>query len=290
MQKFRALKGKGLAFLLFIWFLWFVNFSGRTLFSPILPLMEDEFGVTHARAASIFTFITFGYALGLFCAGMVSGRLGSKRTILAALFVETCMFGLISTVATFNLLYVATFILSFALGLHLPTIIPMITEYYEERVWGKVIAIQESATSLSIFAVPFLALGILSFLPYGKSRGPCRGRLDVASETAYIQIGRCENENSPGAIRIGPRGELRGGPGRPRRPPGSLLRLPWVLFVSGLLLSPLLWVLRVLRRILRPALLSRLSRGAWISEVGGRLGLLEEALEPLSPGGVLQFP
>ena len=166
MQKYRALKGKGLAFLLFIWFLWFVNFSGRTLFSPILPLMEDEFAITHAKAASIFTFITFGYALGLFCSGMISGRLGSKRTIFLALIVEACMFGLISTVATFNLLYVATFILSFALGLHLPTIIPMITEYYEEGVWGKVIAIQESATSLSIFAAPFLALAILSFLPW----------------------------------------------------------------------------------------------------------------------------
>ena len=165
-RRFQSLRGKGFLFLLFIWFVWFMNFNGRTLFSPILPLIEDEFGVTHARAASIFTFISLGYGLALFSSGMVSGLLGPKRTILASLVTAGCIFFVIPAIHTFNILYPVTFVMAFALGLYLPTIIPMITEYYEEGVWGKVIAIHESASSLSIFAAPFIALFFLSFLPW----------------------------------------------------------------------------------------------------------------------------
>jgi MFS transporter, NNP family, nitrate/nitrite transporter len=165
-RRFPSLRGRGFLFLLFIWFIWFMNFNGRTLFSPILPLIEDEFGVTHAQAASIFTFISGGYGLALFSSGMVSGFLGSKRTILASLVTAGCIFFIIPTKHTFILFYPVVFVLAFALGLYLPTIIPMITEYYEEAVWGKVIAIHESASSLSIFGAPFIALFFLSFLTW----------------------------------------------------------------------------------------------------------------------------
>ena len=163
---FPSLRGKGLIFLLFIWFIWFMNFNGRTLFSPILPLIEDEFGVTHARAASIFTFISLGYGLALFFSGMVSGFFGPKRTILASLVISGCIFFVVSTIHTFNLFYPVVFVLAFALGVYLPTIIPMITEYYTEKDWGKAIAIHESASSLSIFAAPFIALFLLSFFSW----------------------------------------------------------------------------------------------------------------------------
>ncbi len=166
MRRFPSLRGRGFLFLLFIWFIWFMNFNGRTLFSPILPLIEDEFGVTHARAASIFTFISLGYGFALFSSGAISGFLGSKKTILASLVTAGCVFFVIPTIHTFNIFYPVVFVLAFALGVYLPTIIPMITEYYEETVWGKVIAIHESASSLSIFAAPFIALFLLSFLTW----------------------------------------------------------------------------------------------------------------------------
>ncbi len=152
--------------MLFLWFLWFMNFNGRTLFSPILPLIEDEFGVAHAKAASIFTFISFGYAGALFFSGMVNGLLGAKRTILVSLVIAACSFFIIPTIHTFNVFYPVAFVMAFALGVYLPTIIPMITEYYAPGLWGKTIAIHESATAFSIFAAPFIALFLLAFLPW----------------------------------------------------------------------------------------------------------------------------
>ncbi len=143
-----------------------MNFNGRTLFSPILPLIESEFGTTHARAASIFTFISFGYGFALFASNTISGYLGAKRTVLTSLVTAGCIFLIIPALRTFNLFYPVVFVLAFALGLYLPTIIPMITEYYPETDWGKAISIHESASSLSIFGAPLIALFLLSFLSW----------------------------------------------------------------------------------------------------------------------------
>jgi len=53
-----------------------------------------------------------------------------------------------------------------ASGMYLPAIIPLITEYFEEGMWGKAIAIHESAASLAMFSSPFIALLVLSFFPW----------------------------------------------------------------------------------------------------------------------------
>jgi len=50
MSRFQSLTGKALLFILFLWSLWFMNVAMRTVLSPLLPLIEDEFHVTHAQA------------------------------------------------------------------------------------------------------------------------------------------------------------------------------------------------------------------------------------------------
>jgi len=143
-----------------------MNFNGRTLFSPLLPLIEQEFGTTHARAASIFTFISIGYGFALFSASRVAGFLGSKRAVLGSLTTAGLVFFVIPAIHRFSIFYPVVFVLAFALGVYLPTIIPMITEYYSEKDWGKAIAFHESASSLSIFGAPLIALFLLSFLSW----------------------------------------------------------------------------------------------------------------------------
>lgn len=41
-------------FLLLFWSLWFLNFSTRTVLSPLLPIFEKELQISHALAGSIF--------------------------------------------------------------------------------------------------------------------------------------------------------------------------------------------------------------------------------------------
>ena len=166
MEHHTELKGRALLFLLFLWFLWFTNLGVRIIFSPILPLVEDEFAVSHALAGSIFLFQSIGYGLSMFFSGFYSGRLGYKKSIILSLLVSSLVCFLIPLVKIFPAFYLFSFLLGFSTGIYLPSVMPLITEYFDERNWGKSIAIHDSAASISIFSMPFLALFLLQFFKW----------------------------------------------------------------------------------------------------------------------------
>jgi len=162
--RYSAIKGKALFLLLFLWFLWFMNFSVRTIFSPLMPLIEDEFAIHHARASSLFVFNAVGYGTALFLTGIFAGRYGYKRSILVSLAIAAGTLFLIPFTKSFALLSFLSLVLGLASGIYLPSVIPLMTHYFDTRSWGKAIAIHDSAAAVSIFAAPFIALFLLKFL------------------------------------------------------------------------------------------------------------------------------
>lgn len=165
-ERYPDFRGKALLFLLFLWFIWFSNFSVRIVFSPILPILEDEFMVSHARASAIFIFLSTGYGMAVVFSGLFSGRYGYKRTIVFSLVCLSAVTFLIPFIGTFSFLYFFALLLGFSVGLYIPSAIPLITEYYAERNWGKVIAFHDTGASGAIFATPFIALLLLHLLPW----------------------------------------------------------------------------------------------------------------------------
>ncbi len=148
MERYSNLRGKALIFLLFLWFLWFANFSLRVVFSPILPIIEDEFMVNHAWASSIFIFLSVGYSLAMIVSGLFSSKFGYKKTIIFSLTLLSLVAFLIPLVQKFFLLFLFAFLLGFSVGLYLPSAISLITEYYAEKDWGKAIAIHDTGASM----------------------------------------------------------------------------------------------------------------------------------------------
>ncbi len=165
-MRYPQLKGKALLFLSLLWFLWFINMCVRVIFSPILPLIEDEFAISHARASSVFVFQAVGYGLSMFFSGFFAGRLGYKRTIVVSLGISAFLFLLIPCVKVFSVLYLFSFILGISVGMYLPSAIPLITENFSEKNWGKAIAIHDSGASVSIFSIPLIALFFLHFMKW----------------------------------------------------------------------------------------------------------------------------
>jgi MFS family permease len=163
MRRYLELKGGALGFLFVLWSLWFFNFSGRIIFSPILPLIEDEFMVTHARASSIFMFQSIGYAAGMILSGFYSGRVGFKRSILFSFAILACVCFCTPFVKAFSVFYLVLFFNGFSGGIYLPAIMPLIREHFAERVWGKTLSIYDSAGAISIFSVPFIVLFLLNY-------------------------------------------------------------------------------------------------------------------------------
>lgn len=166
MERYKALKGIGLVFLFFLWFLWFINFSIRIAFSPILPLVEDEFSVNHAKASSIFIFLSAGYGIGVIISGLFSGKVGYKKSIIISLLLLCLVNFLIPFIYNFSLLYLFAFLLGFSVGIYLPAAIPLITEYYAEKDWGKAISIHDTGASAAIFGTPLIATSLMYFLKW----------------------------------------------------------------------------------------------------------------------------
>jgi NNP family nitrate/nitrite transporter-like MFS transporter len=69
----------------------------------------------------------------------------------------------VDTYLAFHILF---FFFGIATGTYLPSILPIITETYESRHWGKVLGIHDSAASLSILSIPILVALGLHFLSW----------------------------------------------------------------------------------------------------------------------------
>src|SRR5574337_1100387 len=68
--------------LLFPVLIFYLNFTSRVVLSPLLPILEREFGLGHGEAGSLFLFMQVGYCAGLLASGFVSCRWNYRRTIL----------------------------------------------------------------------------------------------------------------------------------------------------------------------------------------------------------------
>lgn len=152
--------------LFIFWCLWYLNFSTRTIFSPILPLIEDSLLLSHGKAGGLFISLSVGYSLALLATGRLTLTWGYRRTVaIGFLGVSLVFFGFqfAESYVSFHLLF---FLLGIATGTYIPAILPIITETYEPRNWGKAIGLHDSAASFSIFSIPILMAYGLQFFSY----------------------------------------------------------------------------------------------------------------------------
>jgi NNP family nitrate/nitrite transporter-like MFS transporter len=154
--------------LFIFWCLWFLNYSTRAAFSPILPLIEDNLSLSHGEAGGLYTSLSIGYSLSMFAAGRFAFVWGYKRTVVIGfLGISLALFGIqwVESYPTFHVLF---FLIGMATGGYMPSIIPIITETYDSRHWGKAIGLHDSAASFSIFLVPILVVFGLHFFPWRR--------------------------------------------------------------------------------------------------------------------------
>lgn len=142
--------------LLLFWSLWFLNFSTRTVISPLLPIIKDELTITHALAGSVFFFLSVGYTITLLLSGFLSPRVGYKRSIILGFAIlMTAVFCLKYATSYPSFAAVCLFI-GLGAGIYLPSSIPLLTTAFGPDNWGKAIAFHETAASLSILSIPLL--------------------------------------------------------------------------------------------------------------------------------------
>lgn len=154
--------------LFIFWCLWFLNFSTRAIFSPILPLIEDNLSLSHGGAGGLLTSLSLGHGISLLLTGRFASIWGYKRTVVVGFMGAGLVFIGLQWIETYPAFHVFFFLLGFSTGTYLPTILPIITETYDHKNWGKAIGIHDSAASLSLFSLPMIIAFSLEFLSWKK--------------------------------------------------------------------------------------------------------------------------
>jgi MFS family permease len=136
--------------LFIFWGLWFLNFSTRTIFSPILPLIEDTLSLSHGEAGGLFTSLSIGYSIALLVIGRFVSVWGYKRMVVMGFMGVGLIFFIFQWAESYLTFHILFFLIGIATGTYIPSILPIITETYDPSHWGKVIGFHDSAASLSI--------------------------------------------------------------------------------------------------------------------------------------------
>ncbi|OGP62220.1 MAG: hypothetical protein A2169_00675, partial [Deltaproteobacteria bacterium RBG_13_47_9] len=154
--------------LFIFWCLWFINHSTRTSFSPLLPLIKDNLSLSHGEAGGLFTSLSIGFALSMLITGRFASVWGYKRTVFIGFLGTSLVLLGIQWIESYYTFHILFFLLGIATGTYIPSILPIITETYDSKHWGKAIGFHDSAASFSIFSIPILVAVGLHFLPWRR--------------------------------------------------------------------------------------------------------------------------
>jgi MFS transporter, NNP family, nitrate/nitrite transporter len=146
---------RNVAFLMVIFFL---NIISRTLLSPMLVSIEQDFHISHARASTVFLVANMGFAVSMFLSGYVSHALRHWGAISVSILGLGAAHVFLLLARTFLGFCAGLLVMGLLSGLYLPSALAVITERVDRERWGRAIALHELAPTLSFIAAPVLYL------------------------------------------------------------------------------------------------------------------------------------
>ncbi|MFC1821022.1 MFS transporter [Thermodesulfobacteriota bacterium] len=149
--------------ILIFWSLWFLNFSSRTVISPLLPIIEDELAINHTLAGSLFLYVSVGFTISVFLSGIISKHIGYKRSIISGYIILVLVLICFRYVETYFYFTIISFFIGLGSGIYLPCAVPLITSVFSRENWGKAIGFHETAASSNLLAVPIIVAFALRY-------------------------------------------------------------------------------------------------------------------------------
>ena len=152
--------------LTFLTGMFFLNIVSRLILGPLLPIVEQEFGLGHGSAGSLFFFMTVGYCSGLYLSGYTAWRLSHRVTITVSAMTLGAALLAVSWAPSLSGMRAILVLLGVGSGLYLPSAIAALTENTREASWGKALAIHELGPNLAYIGAPLLSEFLLSFFSW----------------------------------------------------------------------------------------------------------------------------
>ncbi len=148
--------------LAFIASIFFFNFFSRVIFSPFMPVIEEDLGLTHAQAGQLFLGVSVGYAVTVLLAGLVNSRVSHRRCVAVASMLTGASLMCLAGETDYWETMAALVGLGVCGGLYLPSGIAAIQSLAHPENYGKAMAVHEMAPNLGLLLAPLVAEALLS--------------------------------------------------------------------------------------------------------------------------------
>ncbi|MFH1834115.1 MAG: MFS transporter, partial [bacterium] len=151
---------------LFVTLLWFTTFVSRFIFSPLLPSIGPDVGLTPGEAGTIFFLGSLGALGGSLLSGFLSSRIDHRGTLVFSILVTAAALMACYFARSVWFIQVVMIVLGVCAGLNMPSVTATVAAMVSREDWGKALSVQQLAPRLSYAAAPFLAVGLLAALSW----------------------------------------------------------------------------------------------------------------------------
>ncbi len=165
----------------FLTAIFYLNFISRVLLAPLLPVIEQDLGIGHGEAGSLFLYLACGSGVGLASSGFISSRLNHRTLITLSIVMAGLSMLAISQSSSLGIMRAGLVIVGIFAGSYLPSAIATLTGLATQQHWGRALAIHELGPNMGFITVPLLAEALLRFFSW-------RGSL-AATASVSITVG-----------------------------------------------------------------------------------------------------
>jgi NNP family nitrate/nitrite transporter-like MFS transporter len=141
----------------FLFTIFFLNMLSRLGMAPLLPAMEEDLGLSHAAAGSLFLFVSVGYGTGLFFSAFLSARISQRHIIALSALAVGLSLGAASMSSGLGTLRASLLALGFSGGLYLPSGVATLTSIVVRGEWARVMGIHQLAPNSAYICAPLVA-------------------------------------------------------------------------------------------------------------------------------------
>ncbi len=136
----------------------FCSMAARVIFSPLMPTLQREMGITLATAGSVFLLISISYGAAMLFSGFLSSRVGHGKAIVVALGAISLGLLVTAVATSFGLLAAGTVLIGAGAGTYPPSGLVMINTLIPIDRRSTAFAFHEVGPNLALLTAPLLVL------------------------------------------------------------------------------------------------------------------------------------
>jgi len=133
--------------LMITWMGWISIYLARSVLPPVLPVLTEEFSLSHAQSGLLETAYLIGYIISKVPAGELSRRFGVKKVLAGSMVGYGASTLLTSSAQGFSHIFMLRFLVGLFQGVHLPVANALLSDRFGSRQ-GRAIGFNESGANV----------------------------------------------------------------------------------------------------------------------------------------------